>query len=86
MGVQVETISPGDGRTFPKRGQTCVVHYTGESGGSGHWGGGGRGRRSSGWRSGRGGRVAGGRGLGGGRAPRDRLGPLGQVGLRAGAV
>ncbi|KAF6284478.1 hypothetical protein mRhiFer1_009238 [Rhinolophus ferrumequinum] len=28
MGVQVETISPGDGRTFPKRGQTCVVHYT----------------------------------------------------------
>uniref|UniRef100_A0A8D1ECW1 peptidylprolyl isomerase n=1 Tax=Sus scrofa TaxID=9823 RepID=A0A8D1ECW1_PIG len=29
MGVQVETISPGDGRTFPKRGQTCVVHYTG---------------------------------------------------------
>nr|BAE94232.1 FK506 Binding Protein12-T1 [Mus musculus] len=30
MGVQVETISPGDGRTFPKRGQTCVVHYTGE--------------------------------------------------------
>lgn len=29
MGVQVETISSGDGRTFPKRGQTCVVHYTG---------------------------------------------------------
>ena len=29
MGVQVKTISPGDGRTFPKRGQTCVVHYTG---------------------------------------------------------
>uniref|UniRef100_A0A2I3HTA2 Uncharacterized protein n=1 Tax=Nomascus leucogenys TaxID=61853 RepID=A0A2I3HTA2_NOMLE len=29
MGVQVETISPGDGRTFPKHGQTCVVHYTG---------------------------------------------------------
>nr|5I7Q_A Chain A, Peptidyl-prolyl cis-trans isomerase FKBP1A,FKBP-type 16 kDa peptidyl-prolyl cis-trans isomerase,Peptidyl-prolyl cis-trans isomerase FKBP1A [synthetic construct] len=28
-GVQVETISPGDGRTFPKRGQTAVVHYTG---------------------------------------------------------
>ena len=25
----METISPGDGRTFPKRGQTCVVHYTG---------------------------------------------------------
>ena len=29
MGVQVETISPGDGRTFPQHGQTCVVHYTG---------------------------------------------------------
>ncbi|KAB0387176.1 hypothetical protein FD755_002132 [Muntiacus reevesi] len=29
MGVQVETISPIDGHTFPKRGQTCVVHYTG---------------------------------------------------------
>ncbi|KYO42929.1 hypothetical protein Y1Q_0016924 [Alligator mississippiensis] len=29
MGVHVETIAPGDGRTFPKRGQTCVVHYTG---------------------------------------------------------
>jgi len=29
MGVEVETISPGDGRTFPKKGQTCVVHYIG---------------------------------------------------------
>nr|KAF6429369.1 FKBP prolyl isomerase 1B [Molossus molossus] len=29
MGVEIETISPGDGRTFPKKGQTCVVHYTG---------------------------------------------------------
>ncbi|XP_064420701.1 peptidyl-prolyl cis-trans isomerase FKBP1A [Latimeria chalumnae] len=29
MGVTVETISPGDGRTFPKRGQCCVVHYVG---------------------------------------------------------
>ncbi|CAH1164192.1 unnamed protein product [Phaedon cochleariae] len=29
MGVQVETISQGDGRTFPKTGQTVVVHYTG---------------------------------------------------------
>ncbi|TEA09839.1 hypothetical protein DBR06_SOUSAS29710027, partial [Sousa chinensis] len=29
MGVQAETISPGEGRTFPKRGQTCVVRYTG---------------------------------------------------------
>ncbi|KAJ8259957.1 hypothetical protein GJAV_G00175410 [Gymnothorax javanicus] len=29
MGVQVETVTPGDGVTFPKVGQTCVVHYTG---------------------------------------------------------
>ena len=29
MGVQVETISPVDGRTVPKRSQTCVVRYTG---------------------------------------------------------
>ncbi|XP_029532248.1 peptidyl-prolyl cis-trans isomerase FKBP1B-like isoform X2 [Oncorhynchus nerka] len=29
MGVEIEIISPGDARTFPKKGQTCVVHYTG---------------------------------------------------------
>ncbi|CAH0696227.1 unnamed protein product [Spodoptera exigua] len=29
MGVDVETIAPGDGITFPKPGQTVVVHYTG---------------------------------------------------------
>jgi len=29
MGVQVDTITPGDGRTFPKSGQTVSVHYTG---------------------------------------------------------
>ncbi|XP_029911986.1 FKBP prolyl isomerase 1Ab [Myripristis murdjan] len=29
MGVEIETITPGDGRTFPKKGQTCVVHYVG---------------------------------------------------------
>ncbi|XP_066143089.1 peptidyl-prolyl cis-trans isomerase Fkbp12 [Euwallacea fornicatus] len=29
MGVQVQTLSPGDGSTFPKNGQTVVVHYTG---------------------------------------------------------
>ncbi|XP_041112723.1 peptidyl-prolyl cis-trans isomerase FKBP1A-like [Polyodon spathula] len=29
MGVELETITPGDGRTFPKKGQTCVVHYVG---------------------------------------------------------
>ncbi|NP_001279477.1 peptidyl-prolyl cis-trans isomerase FKBP1B-like [Callorhinchus milii] len=29
MGVEIETITPGDGETFPKPGDTCVVHYTG---------------------------------------------------------
>ena len=29
MGIEVETITPGDGATFPKKGQTVVVHYTG---------------------------------------------------------
>ncbi|KAH7642074.1 peptidyl-prolyl cis-trans isomerase Fkbp12 [Dermatophagoides farinae] len=29
MGVEVQTISPGNGSTFPKTGQTVVVHYTG---------------------------------------------------------
>ncbi|KAM8727902.1 peptidyl-prolyl cis-trans isomerase FKBP1A-like [Acanthopagrus schlegelii] len=29
MGVQVDTLKPGDGRTFPKRGQTVKVHYVG---------------------------------------------------------
>jgi len=29
MGVEVKTSVPGDGKTFPKRGQTVVVHYTG---------------------------------------------------------
>ncbi|KAG5835967.1 peptidyl-prolyl cis-trans isomerase FKBP1A-like [Anguilla rostrata] len=29
MGVEVETIHPGDGKTFPKPGQKCVVHYVG---------------------------------------------------------
>ncbi|CAH1640702.1 unnamed protein product [Spodoptera littoralis] len=29
MGVNVETISPGDESTYPKSGQTVVVHYTG---------------------------------------------------------
>lgn len=27
--MEVETIRPGDGQTFPKTGQTVVVHYTG---------------------------------------------------------
>ncbi|XP_008432695.1 peptidyl-prolyl cis-trans isomerase FKBP1A-like [Poecilia reticulata] len=29
MGVDVETIRPGDGRTFPKKGSTVAVHYVG---------------------------------------------------------
>jgi len=29
MGVEIETITPGDGATFPKTGQTVTVHYTG---------------------------------------------------------
>jgi len=29
MGVTVETLAPGDGKSFPKKGQTVVVHYTG---------------------------------------------------------
>ncbi|RZF38985.1 hypothetical protein LSTR_LSTR003728 [Laodelphax striatellus] len=29
MGVDVEVINPGDGKTYPKQGQTVLVHYTG---------------------------------------------------------
>merc|ERR1712025_163824 len=29
MGVEVETLQPGDNKTFPKKGQTVTVHYTG---------------------------------------------------------
>ncbi|XP_053738255.1 peptidyl-prolyl cis-trans isomerase Fkbp12-like isoform X2 [Synchiropus splendidus] len=29
MGVQVETLKPGDGATFPRGGQTVTVHYVG---------------------------------------------------------
>ena len=29
MGVEVETTKPGDGSSFPKRGQEVTVHYTG---------------------------------------------------------
>lgn len=29
MGVEIETVTPGDGRTFPKKGQMCEVHYIG---------------------------------------------------------
>ncbi|BFZ16506.1 hypothetical protein BsWGS_19545 [Bradybaena similaris] len=28
MGVEKEIISPGDGATYPKAGQTVVIHYT----------------------------------------------------------
>ncbi|CAL8250375.1 unnamed protein product [Boreogadus saida] len=30
MGVEIETTKPGDGQTFPKKGQTAVVHYVGK--------------------------------------------------------
>ncbi|EJD45715.1 peptidyl-prolyl cis-trans isomerase [Auricularia subglabra TFB-10046 SS5] len=30
MGVTVETISPGDGTNFPKKGDTVVIHYDGK--------------------------------------------------------
>ncbi|MED6274525.1 Peptidyl-prolyl cis-trans isomerase fkbp1a [Characodon lateralis] len=29
MGVEVDTLRPGDGKTFPKRGTTVSVHYVG---------------------------------------------------------
>merc|ERR1712100_986321 len=29
MGVTVETITPGDGSTFPKKGDKLTMHYTG---------------------------------------------------------
>ncbi|XP_061704009.1 peptidyl-prolyl cis-trans isomerase FKBP1A-like isoform X2 [Cydia pomonella] len=29
MGVDIEVLSPGNGSTYPKPGQTVVVHYTG---------------------------------------------------------
>jgi len=29
MGVEIETSQAGDGTTFPQRGQTVTVHYTG---------------------------------------------------------
>ncbi|KAG2037834.1 hypothetical protein BDR03DRAFT_362461 [Suillus americanus] len=29
MGVSIETITPGDGKTFPKRGDTVTIHYVG---------------------------------------------------------
>nr|CAH8830279.1 unnamed protein product [Trichobilharzia regenti]CAH8830285.1 unnamed protein product [Trichobilharzia regenti] len=29
MGVTVDSYKAGDGKTFPKKGQTVIVHYTG---------------------------------------------------------
>jgi FK506-binding protein 1 len=29
MGVTVESISPGDGKNFPKKGDTVTMHYVG---------------------------------------------------------
>ncbi|KZW00871.1 peptidyl-prolyl cis-trans isomerase FKBP1A, partial [Exidia glandulosa HHB12029] len=30
QGVTVETIAPGDGVNFPKKGETVVIHYDGK--------------------------------------------------------
>ncbi|KAK2822609.1 hypothetical protein Q5P01_022674 [Channa striata] len=30
MGVDVQTVRPGDGKTFPKKGQRVLVHYVGK--------------------------------------------------------
>ncbi|WP_261570720.1 FKBP-type peptidyl-prolyl cis-trans isomerase [Frankia gtarii] len=35
MGVSVKTLSPGDGKTFPKKGDTVTIHYVGTLLGSG---------------------------------------------------
>ncbi|WP_034411998.1 FKBP-type peptidyl-prolyl cis-trans isomerase [Derxia gummosa] len=29
MGVEIEVVTEGDGKTFPAKGQTVIVHYTG---------------------------------------------------------
>ncbi|KAL5482953.1 FKBP1 [Sanghuangporus weigelae] len=29
QGVMIETITPGDGKNFPKKGDTVTIHYTG---------------------------------------------------------
>ncbi|KZP33454.1 hypothetical protein FIBSPDRAFT_906808 [Athelia psychrophila] len=29
MGVTIDTITPGDGKTFPKKGDTVSIHYVG---------------------------------------------------------
>jgi len=29
QGVKIETITPGDGENFPKRGDTVTIHYVG---------------------------------------------------------
>lgn len=30
MGIQIKTLVLGDGKNFPKRGNTVIVHYTGK--------------------------------------------------------
>ncbi|RHZ84133.1 hypothetical protein Glove_85g112 [Diversispora epigaea] len=30
MGVEIKTIKPGDGRNFPKKGDTVRIHYVGK--------------------------------------------------------
>ncbi|CAJ62014.1 MULTISPECIES: FKBP-type peptidyl-prolyl cis-trans isomerase [Frankia] len=35
MGVTIEVLSPGDGKTFPKKGDAVTIHYVGTLLGSG---------------------------------------------------
>ncbi|RWS18300.1 peptidyl-prolyl cis-trans isomerase FKBP1A-like protein, partial [Leptotrombidium deliense] len=30
MALEIETIKPGDGKTFPKSGQTVYIHFVGK--------------------------------------------------------
>ena len=30
MGINIKTLVLGDGRNFPRRGNTVIVHYTGK--------------------------------------------------------
>lgn len=31
MGIVIETTKPGDGKSFPKKGQVVTVHYIGKN-------------------------------------------------------
>ena len=77
--VHLARLSVSSGRTFPKRGQTCVVHYTGEWQDRGRGAAGAAwGQRPGAWR--RQARVARGRGLDGGSAPEGAASDLPNLG------